>query len=147
MSVFNPTQFENVEYSDANDTTIIPVPEGDFPGVAKKYEFRALKDGKVVVDVTWSINDPEVTQATGRDENTVRQGVFLDLTESGTLDMGTGKNVALGRLRDALGQNKPGKPWRWGDLVGGVAMLKITHRVVDETGDIFAEVKKVSKLD
>ena len=56
--------------------------------------------------------------------------------------MGKGKNVALGRLREALGQNTPGKPWSFGMLVGQVAKVAVKHRITD-AGDTFAEVKRV----
>lgn len=146
MSTFNPVQFENTEFTDALDTTIVPVPEGDFPAVVKKYEIRTTQKGQVILDVSWTINDPEVTAATGRDENVVRQSLFLDITDHGTLDMSKGKNVQLGRLREAFGQNKPGKPWRFGDIVGQAALVKVTQRVNDETGEIYNDVKKVAAI-
>ena len=62
-------------------------------------------------------------------EPTVRQTIWLDLTESGSLDFGKGRNVGLGRLRDALGQNETGKPWQPGMMVGGVAKIKVTHSI------------------
>ncbi|MGH2638967.1 MAG: hypothetical protein ACRDF4_06765, partial [Rhabdochlamydiaceae bacterium] len=46
---------------------------------------------------------------------------FLELTSSGAIDFGKGKNVGLGRLREALGQNKIGKPWSFNMIRGSLA--------------------------
>lgn len=144
MSTFNPTLFAETQYTEALDTTVIPVPEGDWTAVIGKYEIRTPKD-KVVLDVTWEIDSQEVQTVTGRDKNTVRQSIFLDITPHGTLDMSKGKNVQLGRLREALGQNQAGKPWSFGMLVGQVATVGVSHRTDDE-GNIFSDVKRVAKL-
>lgn len=144
MSVFNVTAFAETQFTDSFDTTVIPVPEGDWTAVVEKQEIRTPKD-KVVLDVTWSIDSQEVADITGRDKNTVRQSIFLDLTPHGTLDVSRGKNVQLGRLRDALGQNVAGKPWSFGMLVGQVATVHVSHRTDDE-GNIFTDVKKVAKI-
>lgn len=149
MSVFD--NFANTQYTDSLDTSLIPVPEGDWPAVCTKYEFRQVdskKTGKTYfsLETFWDIDSSEVEQVTGRDKNSVRYSCFLDLTDHGTLDMGKGKNVQLGRLREALGQNVAGKPWSFGDMIGQVAMLQVTHRIDDSSGDVFAEAKKVAKI-
>lgn len=145
MSVFNPTTFMNTDYTGALDTKLIAVPEGDWPGVAGKLEAGVTPKGQAKLDITWEINDPQVEAITGRDKNSVRQTVWLDLTDHGTLDMSPGKNVGLGRLREALGQNDPAKPWNPGMIAGQVAMLSIKQRMDDE-GNVFADVKKVAAI-
>lgn len=148
MSVFDTNALLNATLSEPNDTQLIPIPEGEWTGVISKVEIRTVKgkDGEVpVCEVSWDLDSPEVQTVTGRDKNSVRQSLWLDLTSSGTLDMGKGKNTALGRLRDALGQNVPGKPWSFGQLTGGVATVMVGHRVADD-GQINANVKKVSAL-
>lgn len=150
MSTFNPTQLMNTEVTGALDTTIIPIPEGDWNGVAEKFEFRQAdsKDKSTTytfLEVTWSFNDSEIEVVTMRDKNTARQSMILDLTPTGNLDMSKGKNVGLGRLREALGQNDAGKPWAFGMITGGVALCSVKHRVTD-AGDIIPEVRKVAAL-
>lgn len=148
MSTFDVNALTNAQVSEANDTQIIPIPEGEWTAVIAKYEIRAVKgkDGEVpVLEITWDIDSPEVQAATGRDKNSVRQSVWLDLTPSNTLDMGKGKNTSLGRLRDALKQNIPGKLWNFGLLVGQVATISVGHRVSDD-GTINANVRKVAPL-
>ena len=146
MSTFNPDQFLNTETSDATSTSYTPIPEGEYPACVKEIKPRVTTSGKAILDVVWSIDDADgaIEAATGMKQATVRQSVFLDLTDSGGLDMGKGKNVQLGKLRDALGQNTPGKSWRPGDLMGGVALVAVKHRSVDDA--IYTDIKGVTKI-
>jgi hypothetical protein len=69
----------------------------------------------------------------------VPQDVMLDLTDSGQLDMAKGRNVRLGRLREALDLNAPGRPFSFAMIQGRMAKVKVGHRVDGE--DIYAEVR------
>ena len=80
----------------------------------------------------------------GRDKVTVRQGIMLDITDSGGLDMGKGRNIGLGRLREAIGLNTPGQPFSFSMVAGRVAKVNVSHRIDGE--NIYAEVKGVAKL-
>lgn len=147
MSTFNPDTFLNTEVSSANATAYVPVAEGEFTGSIKKIAPRVLTDGRAVLDVTWVVDDETTRQETGMAEPTVRQTIWLDLNESGSLDFGKGRNVGLGRLRDALGQNESGKPWQPGMLVGGVAKIKVTHSIDKRDNEtIQANVASIAKL-
>jgi hypothetical protein len=77
-------------------------------------------------------------------EPSVSQSLMLDMTESGALAVGTNKNVNLGRLREALGQNVSGRPWSPNMLQGQVARISVKHRLWEDK--TFAEVKGVVKL-
>jgi hypothetical protein len=149
MSSFNPDQFLDMQVSESNDTKVIPVPAGEWNAVIEGVKVRpwqAKNDSSnagLALDLQWGISDPAVLEAVQRDKATVKQGIMLDLTEGGGLDMGKGKNVSLGRLREAIGLNEPGKPFSFSMLVGRMAKVNVTHRVVGE--DIFADVKGVIK--
>lgn len=143
-SVFNPDTFLNTSISEDFATAHIPVPEGEYIAVIKEIKPRPAKD-KAVLDVVWGIDDPEVAEVTGFENPQVRQSIFLDLDEMGGLALGKGKNIHLGRLREALGQNQKGKPWQPGDLIGNVAKVTISHRTYE--GAIQADVKAVAKID
>ena len=147
MSSFDPNAFLNTEVSEANATAYVPVPEGEFNASIKLIKPRVLTDGRAVLDLTWIVDDEEVKQETGMAEPAVRQTLWLDITESGGLDFGKGKNVALGRLREALDQNQSGKPWAPGMLVGGVAKIKVTHSIDKRDNEtIQANVASTVKL-
>ena len=143
MSVFNPDAFLTQESTESNDTSFAPIPEGDYTAVIKEIKPRTTSTGKAVMDVVWAIDDQDVREATGLSEPTVRQSIFLDLTDAGGLDFGKGKNVQLGKLREALGQNTPGQAWSPAMLSGNVARVNIKHRIVDQ--NIYADVKGVAK--
>lgn len=142
-SVFDPDMFMNQQTTDANSTAYVPVPEGEYQAVIKDVKAGTAGD-KPVLNLTWGVDDAEVREVTGLEEPTVRQTIWLDLTASGGLDMGKGKNVGLGKLREALGQNQPGQPWAPGMLNGQVAMINVKHRSGKEPGEVFADVKSVS---
>lgn len=148
MSQFDPSTLLNASYEESLDSRYTPVPEGEFNAVVSKVEIREVstKNGPgMVLDVTWKIDDDGVREATSLAEPSVRQGIFLDLTSSGGLDFSKGKNIRLGALREALGQNEPGKPWTFNSLVGQVAKVQVKHRVSDD-GNVNADVKRVAAL-
>jgi hypothetical protein len=105
------------------------------------------KDGSmsgIALDIIWLVEDSGVRQALGRDTITVKQGIMLDLTSQGGIDDGEGKNIGLGRLREAVNKNNPHEPFSFAMLPGLSAKIAVTHRISGE--DTFAEVKAVTKL-
>lgn len=152
---FDPAAFLQNTIGDSLSTSYVVVPEGEYNATIGEVDdacFRQIetRDGpRVVLDVPWIIDDAAVAEITHRKENRVRQGIFLDviLDTQGRivgLDLAKGANVPLGRLRQALGQNKPGAPWSFGMLSGGSAVVEVTHSV---DGDrIYANVTSVRPL-
>ena len=147
MSTFDPDQFMNSSTNEASDTQYLQVPEGEFAATIDSITPRTTQTGKALLSVRWKVQDEVAREATGMAEPSVQQTVWLDVTESGGLDMGRGKNVGLGKLREALGQNAPGKPWSPGMLIGGVAKIKVAHSIDKRDNvTINADVKAVVKL-
>lgn len=148
--MFNPEQFLDMQVTEANDTKVIPVPVGEYTALIEEVKCRQWQSKKdpsmsgLTLDITWSVDDQNVKELLGRDKVTVKQGIMLDITESGTMDMGKGRNVGLGRLREALNLNTPGQPFAFSMLPGRVAKVAVSHRV--DGDQIFAEVKSVAKL-
>ena len=146
---FDPNTFLNTTYEEANDTKITPCPVGEYLAVASKVDAKtwASLDGSksgVKLEILWEIDDANVKQLLGRDKVTSRQNLYLDLNEAGTgLDLGKGKNVGLGRLREALDLNTPGQAFAFSMIEGRLAKVMVSHRVDGE--DIYDEVKKVAK--
>jgi hypothetical protein len=147
MSTFDLNNFLNTEITEANSTTYVPVPEYDeVPASIKAIVPRTAGD-KPILDVQWSIDDDEAREVTGMAEPMARQTIWLDVTESGGLDFRKGRNVQLGKLREALGQNVSGKPWQPGMLVGGVGKVKVKHSIDKRDGEtINANVVSVLPL-
>ena len=148
--MFNPDQFLDMQFEGQNDTKVVPVPAGEYTAMIEEVKVRQWQ-GKadpsksgLTLDIQWSIDDPSVKELLGRDKVTVKQGIMLDLTDAGGLDMGKGRNIGLGRLREALDLNQPGRPFSFTMLTGRVARVSVTHRIADD--NIFAEVKQVARM-
>lgn len=149
MSVFDPSTFLNTQETGALSTSYDPIPDNEysaFIGAGEEaVKARSTQSGQHILDVTWEITDPALAEQLGREKVTVRQSIFLDMTAQGTLDRGKGKNVQLGRLREALNQNDPSRPWSPLSLRGaGPAKIKVTSRTTDQ--GVFNDVKAVSKV-
>lgn len=152
MSTFDPASLLETTTEAANDTKIIPVPEGEYLAVIDKIAINTWqsKDGSssgLRLDVEYMVDDEAAKAATGRDKLSVRQGIMLDLTEDGRgLDMGKGKNVGLGRLREAAGLNTPGQPFAPQMLPGRLVKIKVTQRPSDKDPEvIYNDVRGVAK--
>lgn len=143
MSTFDADAFMNTQVTGENATKFEPVPQGDYQASIVKLEPRTAGD-KPVLEVTWQTTDARAVEATGMETPQIRQTIWLDMTEAGSLDLGRGKNVGLGKLRAALNQNQAGQPWQPGMMIGQSAMVKVTHRPYN--GEIFAQVGAVSAL-
>jgi hypothetical protein len=147
MSQFDAEAFMNSSTTDANSTAYTPVPEGEFQAAIASVTPRVTGTGKALLNIGWKVDDETVRNETGMAEPMVYQTIWLDVTESGGLDTGKGKNVGLGKLRDALGQNKPGAPWSPGMMVGQVAIVRVGHSIDKRDNvTIQAEVKAVAAL-
>lgn len=66
---------------------------------------------------------------------------FLDLTPTGQMDNGKGKNRQQRAYREATGQNVAGQPWAWRMLTGRVVKVKIMHEVYNG-----AIVEKIAQI-
>lgn len=146
---FDPQSFLDSSVSGSNDTKVIPVPVGDYQGVIDKVLPRQWqsKDGSttgIALDVFWLVEDANVKAALGRDTVICKQGIMLDTTPQGGLDMDKGKNIGLGRLREAVGKNDPNELFSFSMLPGLAATISVSHRVNGE--ETYSEVKGVAKL-
>ena len=146
---FDANAFLESSVSSSNDTKIIPIPQGEYHGIIEKVAPRQWqsKDGSqtgIALDVFWAIEDQGVKEFLGRKEVSCKQGIMLDTTAQGGLDMSKGKNVGLGRLREAVGKNQEGEHFSFAMLPGLSAKVAVSHRIVgDET---YSEVKGVTRL-
>lgn len=150
MSVFNPDTFLDQQFTEANSTQMVPVPVGEYTAVIKDVKARQWQSKKdpsiagLTLDITWDVDSPEVRELLGRETVTVKQGIMLDLTDSGGLDFGKGRNVGLGRLREALDLNTPGQAFSFAQLPGRVAKISVSHRIDGE--QIYTDVKGVAAV-
>jgi hypothetical protein len=151
MSAFDPDSFLNQAEAGANSTSFEPIPDGEYVAMIgsdeKAVTPRQTNSGRLILDVTWEIDDMNLKTQLQRDKLTVRQSIFIDTTPQGTIDRGKGKNVQLGRVRDALGQNDPMKPWSPISLRGaGPAKIRVTQRSSEDGSQVYNDVKAVTKI-
>ena len=153
MSTFDPNTFLNTTLTESNSTVAVPCPPGEYHAVTtevpKFRENQGTKDptkSYLSLDVLWEISDPAVVEVTSRNPTKVRQSILIDRNEAGGIDVAKGKNVALGRLREALGMNEPGKPFSFTNLAGQSAKVTVVNRPDPNDPDrVYDEVKAVAR--
>ncbi len=148
----NTEQFLQTTTSEALDERLDPCPPGEWLAVAGKPEVRDFtyksgdREGETGyrMVIRWAIQDQEAKDAVDRDSLSVTQSILLDLNESlDGLDFGKGKNIGLGQIRAALGQNEPGESWSPAMIEGQLAKLQVkagmyNDQVTAEVGGITA---------
>lgn len=152
MSTFDPTAFLSTQFESGFSTEYVALPDDDYIGVVREPKdptrpsitVRQLDDGRLVLDLNWTIEDEKAKAATGMAVNFARQSVWLDTTPNGGLDRGKGKNVQLGQVLDAMGLNK-GEAFSWSSLYNRPCRCKTKARTADD-GRTYVDVKAVAKL-
>ena len=118
MSTFDPEIFLAKETDAQFETKYTLVPEDDYTALIEKVVGRQTQTGQIVVDVIWNLMDiDELKEKLNLRQAFVKQGIFLDY-ENGILAEGENANINLGKLREAVNQNKKGKPWSFNQLIG-----------------------------
>ncbi len=153
--MFDVDSFLEQSYEGENSTQVNPVPEDDWLAVIDGVKARTWQSKSdpskagIALDVTWILQEsPDLPEEFhGRK---VKQGIMLDTTADGRLDMSKGANVQLGRLRAAVGLNTPGESFAFHQLPGNLALIRIKHRYPDEQPDpenpiVYTDVAGVAK--
>lgn len=152
VSTFDAENFlGSVATQAAMETEYSLVPAGEYTGLIDKLEVREFpsrsEEGTMFrrLDVTWRVQQPENEEVHNQP---VRQSMMLDM-DGNALAIGKNKNLTLGRIRSAVGQNVEGEPWFPNMLIGQTAIIKVEHRSYerkDGTSGVSAEVSMVTKL-
>lgn len=123
---FDPDAFLGEIVNDSFSTRFPTVPEGNYTSVIERVgvkEIQTERGAAKVLEVFHNVMDEQLKADLGMEKIVVRQSIFLDLDAAGKLDVSEFKNVRLGRLRDAVGQNVPGEPWGYRHLEGAGPLL------------------------
>lgn len=149
-STFNTDQFLSTEHKGAMDTKLIPCDKGEYRAQINTLKARKLeKEGeepRIIMDVLWEVLDESQKKKTGLEKVFAKQGIFCDVLPNGSLDMGKGKNIQLGQLREALGQNRSDRPWAPKMLIGQVAKVAVEPRPDERNPEVvYNDVKRVTK--
>ena len=135
----------------ALDDRLDPCPAGEWLAQAGKPEIKSFtyksgdregEEGYRMV-IKWDIQDQAAKDQVDRDNLSVTQSILLDLTpDKSGLDLGKGKNIGLGQIRTALGQNKDGQAWSPAMIEGQIAKLKVSAGMYQDR--VTAEVSAVT---
>lgn len=146
---FNADTFLSSTVQAAMDTAVTPIPEGDYPFQITKVDINSgtIKSGDragktwAQVKLKCECLDPNVAAELGRETVNQNAFIFLDLTEDESgLDIGTGKNVDLGKMREAVGQNDEDEEWNLAMLQGGTFLGTVKHKFRDDSQDPYGEM-------
>lgn len=153
MSAFNPQALLKAAVTGKTSTKMVAAPAGDYVGVLTKVDVGAqvIKNGEragetfykavYTVDVD---GDPKLDAAGLSPKRKFRIECLLDITPNGGLDMGLGKNVALGRLREAVDQNWDNQEWDMGMPIGRPVKFTVFHEPDPKDAEnIFERIKGV----
>lgn len=153
-SAFDVDAFVNSSTEQPLPTRMMPVPVGEFLAVVSSHDkwidIRSITEGKmagrVIVDIYFDILDDSVKATMGMETVRLRESFFLDMTPDGRLDWGPNKNVKLGRLREAVGQNKAGIPF--GNLKGAgpVRISVIQEPDEKDASIIYNRIKAITSI-
>jgi hypothetical protein len=120
---FDPDTFMNQTLDEPMATQLQSVPEGEYTAMIGDFDSSAfrtvtvtnkqsgLSQERPVLDIPFIIQDAALKAKLQREQVTHKETFWLDMTAAGTLDTGPDRNVRLGQLRAALGQNDPHTPW------------------------------------
>ena len=129
--MFDPNAFLEQVVTEVGSTEAIPIPAGEYLAFIDKKELATWqkKDDPTVsglkLKITWTLEDQAVRDLLGRDKVIVTQDIMLDLTDTGSLDMGKGRNVELNRLHAAVDLNVSG--FSFHQLDGRMARVTVKH--------------------
>jgi hypothetical protein len=155
MSAFDPSAFEAQLLDAPLSTSVIPIPADDYMATIRDYKFREYTNSKtqekgVSCDVTYDIIDDNgaLAERIGRPP-AVTHGYFCDTkvdAEGKTvLDFAKGKNVWLGKIREAIGQNVPGMAWALPMMKGQPIKIVVIEDPSKTSDDIYNRVKSVGR--
>jgi len=142
-STFDPESFMQQEMTGQMETRYTPVPANDYTSTIDDVVVRETADGTKILDVTHLIHDSQLAEDMGMEKLFVRQGIFLDIEPGGNIAIGPNKNVKLGRLREAVGQNTP-STWSFG-LLKGAGPLRISVSIKPDKEDPSIQYNRVDK--
>lgn len=156
---FDVNSFIDMTTDRPGSTEVTLVPPGVYSARVVRFGTpRRLKDSdgsplpRVTIDMIWSIVDTDgaVRAITNKEENTVKQTLWIDVTvdpetgEVGGFDWGVNRNIQLARLRALFDQNKAHEDWALKNFIGQSARVSVVH-VADKKspGVIYAQVDSV----
>lgn len=142
-TAFDPQSFLDATQTEVNEKRPL-IPAGWYTAVVGEIPADGVKNGTygkgerigqpwLQVRVPLKLSLTQEAQAQGLPaEFQVSDGVFIDLTASGQIDNGKGKNNRQRQYREALAMNKPGEPFSWRMTTGRPLRAEIVHKILED---------------
>lgn len=159
--MFDPATFLNQSVAGPMSTSVPQCPEGEFRMVIasdddiskwfREVKFNDKQTGAErsvpVARIPFLVQDDNVKKQLAREKVIVPMDIWLDVTSDGKLDTSEGKNVKLGALREALGQNTDAD-WNFAKLRGAGPVLGRVGQRADKNNPEtkYSEVTKVTAI-
>jgi hypothetical protein len=148
-------QFIDQAQDEVPSDQAVRVPEDDYsmflkPGSLKIITGTGEKGVWAMFTASAVVDSPKAREATNLENPTARVRFFLDVTEDSTeesirLVKGANRNVTLGKLLKATGNDRPG--WTYGALEGVTFKGRVKHVVDRKNAErVDAEVVTYAKI-
>ena len=156
---FDPQAFLNSSVDQPLAEKYEIIPAGDYPAMIDTFDIDSAFENRSgvsakgnaydmnIFNIPLVLQDEELKKKLGRDKVVVRAQCILDIDpNTGQLSTAPGRNVLLGQIRGAVGQNQPGIPFA--NLAGaGPLMVQIRHRMNPKDPERpFVEVSRAASL-
>lgn len=150
-SMFDPNSFLDATFTEPTEKRP-PIPAQDYMaqiGEVKARTWQGKKDptkSGIAWDIPLVIDIPaDIQTQLGLTMPTITltDSLMLDLTDSGTIDQGVGKNRKLLNYREAIDMNKKGDVFSARMMQGKLVRVKVTHDLWE--GSIVERVGGVSR--
>jgi hypothetical protein len=144
---FNANAILNSSIEEANSTRMEPMPIGEgYIGLVTKVDVKTGTNKKnepwVRLELMVEVDGDPRLEAIGMTKKSIRIDGLLDITDKGTIDTSKGKNVQLGRLREATGLNQPGRAFSPLMFQGQMLKFDVSHDVNEEDPTIIYDRAK-----
>lgn len=155
-TTFDADAFMNTAVDAPMATAMSGVPEGEYVAMVGDFDSSAFKSisytdkksgqqvNRQVLEIPFVIDDANLKAQLGREQVTHRESYWLDFDANGKLDTGPDKNVNLGKLRDALGQNVAGQSWAPA-MLRNMGPLKIVIKTRSDKNDPEKKYTNITK--
>lgn len=155
---FDADSFMNETVDAPMATSLQSIPDGEYQAVIGDFTSEAFKTvtfqnakheevSRQVLEVPFIIQDAALSAKMEREQIVHRESFWLDFDANGKLATGPDKNVRLGQLKDALGQNVPGwAPSHLRNMGPLLIAIKSKAGTGKNDGKTFTNITKYAKI-
>lgn len=150
---FDADAFMNTTYDQPLDTQMSNMPDGEYSAMVGDFDSTALKTvntkngPRTILEIPFVLQDNDGSLAAKlgpRQQYIHKESYWLDFDANGSLAFGPDKNIRLGQLRAALGQNERGVPWAPA-MMRNMGPLRIAIKTTPDKNDPEKKYTNITK--